>query len=179
MEKKMIATIVPAVLGPLVKKLTNDFLNRRRNMVTISELQDQVVRLMASHRELQFEVAQAQMTVIALTRYLAMTQGQAFVFNGDRLELAIGPQGQRETLIGHALSDFNSSVETHVRRQLNSAARTAQQPAPPAYSPSSRSIPTEGSASGAQALSSKALDAFFEGYAAEVMQARLGREDPT
>jgi hypothetical protein len=174
---KMFEAIVLAVLKPLVSKLTEDFLNRRRSTVTIAELQDQVIRLMVSHRELEGQVTEARMSVIALTRYLALTQGGIFILNGDRLELATVPLDQRQVLVGHAIEDFNSTVEARLQRQFKRAERTTRQSRSP-LPRSSGLAPTHGSV-GAAVNSSEALNSFFDNFEEEIMRTRLGREEPS
>lgn len=163
----MIEPITLAVLKPLVTKLTEDFLARRRNKVAISELQDQVLRLLMSQRELQFEVTQARMAVVALTRYLALTQAETFVLHRDRLELAIEPPDHRQAVIGHAIEDFNSSVEARLQRQSSRMPR--QRPV--------SSLPAKAVTSDVQNASPDALSRFFDDFDEEIMRTRLGREE--
>lgn len=154
------STIVAAVLSPLVSKLTEDFLRRRRNAVKITELQHQVVDLLASQRRLEVEAAQARLTVLALTRYLALSQHDIFVVHEDLLELAIAPGGENTAVIGGAIDRFNSSVEAHVARRHRLAVES------PPQSPE-RSARRQAEAD--------SLNRFFDGFEEEIMQARLGR----
>jgi hypothetical protein len=173
----MIEQIVLAVLNPLVSKLTDDFLNKRRNTVAIAELQDQVIRLLAGHRELEIEVAQARMAVLSLSRYLALTQGNIFVLRDDRLEVAISPQSERQIVIGHAIDSFSSSVEAHLQRQLGRSSKASAHSGSAVSPPALRSASGEGSMSSKRDRSSEALSKFFDGFEEEIMRARLGREE--
>lgn len=171
----MVTEILLAVLSPFVTKLTEDFLDHRRNTVAVTELQDQIVRLLADHRELQMEVVQARMAVVALTRYLVLTHGETFVLHGDRLELARDPQGRRQTILGHVIEDFSSSVEARVggRQSRPPEPRRPSRPLPPQ---SARPTSTTESADGSRTASAEALKGFFDDFEEEIMRARLGRE---
>jgi hypothetical protein len=162
-----------AVLTPFVSKLTEDFLDRRRGAVKTAELQDQVVRLMGDHRELEIEVAQTQKAVIALTRYLAFTQGEAFVFKGDRLELAISADGQRDEVVGNAIGNFHRAVAEICAQRGGRPPGAPGQPRPQSSQPKASGSSTSDS----RAASPDALDRFFEGFEEEVMKARLGQEE--
>src|SRR5262245_20166029 len=161
-----------AVLTPFVTKLTEDFLDRRRGTVDTAELQGQVVRLMGDHRELEIEVAQTQKAVIALTRYLAYTQGKAFVFKGDRLELAINAEGQRDEIVANAIGNFKRAVEEMRAQRGGHAPGASEQPRPQSSQPK----PSGNSTSDRRAASPEALERFFEGFEEEVMKTRLGQE---
>lgn len=157
--EKMIEFIL-AVLAPLVSKLTEDFLDRRRDRVSVVELQDQISRLLASRWQVEADVAQVRMAVIALTRYLARTQGEIFVLRDDLLELSIPSNDRRQETVGHAISDFNSLVEARLNRRPS--LRSPKNPV--------RDRPV---------VSSEALNEFFDGFEEGIMRARLGREGPS
>ncbi len=167
----MIEAIILAVLNPLVTKLTEDFLDRRRNKVAISELQDQVLRFVAQQREMEIEVTQTRMAVLALTRYLALTQAEIFILKPDAIELAINPTKHERAVVGHAIQDFSSSVETHLQRSF----RRSQVSRPTSSSFSERSA--KANRDHVQPASAEALDRFFDGFDEEIMRVRLGRED--
>jgi hypothetical protein len=167
----MIETIVLAVLKPLVSKLTEDFLDGRRNKVAIADLQDQVLRLLRSQREMEIEISQARMAVLALTRYLALTQSETFVLRRDPLELVISSKVQELATVDHAIQDFDTSVKARLHRESNRTARSHGTPS------SSNSVAAKGPTSHARDASSGALDRFFDGFEEEIMRARLGREE--
>jgi hypothetical protein len=169
----MIETLVLAVLNPLVSKLTEDFLTRRRNTVHIADLQDQVVRLMASHLQLEEEVTQTRLSVIALTRYLARTQAEVFVLKGDFLQLVTVAPNQRQVLIGHAIQDFSSGVEARLQERLGRSEQTTQQ-SKSQLSRSTQPDSTRATGGNNAASSSEALNKFFDGFEEEIMRARLG-----
>lgn len=152
----MVDAIVLSVLKPFVSKLTEAFLQRRRNKVAIADLQDQVLRLVMSQRELQIEVQQAQQTILALTRYLVLTHADTFIVQQGHLELAAKPVDADRVVVGQAIQGFTSSVEASVQHRSRHA-----------RDPQSSVVSAD--------TSSEALDRFFDGFAEEIMQARLGR----
>jgi hypothetical protein len=167
----MIEAIVLAVLKPLVSKLAEDFLGGRRNKVAIVDLQDQVLLLLRSHRELEIEISQARMAVLALTRYLALTQSETFILRRDPLELAISSNVRELATVDHAIQDFNSSVKARLQKQSNRTARSHGTSSP------SNFMLGKSSTSHATDESSEALNRFFDGFEEEIMRTRLGREE--
>ncbi|MDH2430412.1 hypothetical protein [Sphaerisporangium sp. TRM90804] len=158
----MVAELVLAVLYPFVGKLTEDFLNRRRKGVDIAEIQEQVVRLMASQRAVETELADARVTVLALTRHLVRTQGQTFVLHGDRLELLAGQEPGSG--VGPVIERFSSSVE----QRLHTRRAASGPPHVPARAPAAAPV--------SAADSAEALNSFFDGFEEEIMRARRGQE---
>src|SRR5262245_29064618 len=75
----MVVELLAAILSPFVSQVTEHFLDGRRDTVPVSELQRQVLSLLAGQRELEFEVTQARMAVLALSRYLAYTHQETFI----------------------------------------------------------------------------------------------------
>ncbi|MBV9011135.1 MAG: hypothetical protein JO281_23045 [Pseudonocardiales bacterium] len=156
--EKIITKVIFAVLSSLVKKLTENFLDGRRDKVSVRDLQDQVIRLVASHSQMQTEVTRIRMTVIALIKYLALTQGEVFILHDDDLlELAVLASDQRMEMIGYAIGNFDTLVKARLnqRRSLRS--------------------PKE-QASNSPTVASEALNKFLDGFEEEIMRARLGRE---
>lgn len=172
----MVAEIILSVLSPFVTKITEDFLGRRRATVAVADLQDQVVRLMASHRELEIEVAQARLAVVALTRYLVMTQGEIFALQGDHLTLEIKPRRRRQVILGQVLDDFSSSVESSISKRQTLRPEFSPD-TPPQPSPLTRSASKNDSTNETPAAPNKALSGFFDGFEEEIMRARLGQEE--
>ncbi len=154
----MVAELFLAVLSPFVSTLTEHFLNGKQEKVPVARLQDQVIRLMASQRELEIQVEDARRAVFTLTRYLAFSQGEIFAFHDNRLELAIKSPGQRQVIIGHAIEDFNYSVMSRVQVKRNRQVTSRPEPV-----------------AGSSIASSEALDRFFEGFEEEIMKERQGR----
>lgn len=159
-------TLIVAVLQPMVAKLTEYFLDKRRSSVTIAELQNQVLQLLETQRDLQFEVASARMAVIALSRYLSLTHREIFLLRGESLELAVAEQEQRQALVAPAIRDFSQSLEARFARKNSQFASRVNdsregQIAPPSRPEAVRST-------------SDALSKFFDGFEEEIMRARLG-----
>lgn len=155
--------LIIAVLQPMLVKLTEYFLEKRRSSVTITELQDQVLQLLATQRDLQIEVINARMAVLALSRYLSLTHQEIFFLRGESLELAVAEQDQRQALIAPAIKDFGLSVEArleHKRRRF--VTQDNYQKVTPVARPE---IPQ---------YESDALGQFFDGFEEEIMRARLG-----
>ena len=172
----MVTEIILAVLSSLVTTLTEDFLGRRRDDVSVSELQNQVVDLMADQHALRFEIAEARVTVLALTRYLAFTHGEAFVLNDDRLRLVAEPsQDRRQVILGEVISDFDSSVRERVGRRAERRRGLPRPASPRPPGPASSAPRASSRETDAPITSEAALEAFFDGFDEEVLRARLGQ----
>lgn len=155
--------LIIAVLQPMLVKLTEYFLEKRRSSVTITELQNQVLQLLATQSDLQIEVINARMAVIALSRYLSLTHQEIFFLRGESLELAVVEQEQRQALIAPAIKDFGRSVEARLeQKQRRLATQGNSQRATPVVR---HKIPQH---------ESDALNQFFDGFEEEIMRARLG-----
>jgi hypothetical protein len=170
--KKMPAHIALAVLEPLVGKLTDAFLRKKRQSVAVAELQDQVVQMLANQQKAEVEIRAAQLAILSLTRYLAMTQPNIFVLRGDRLEISAGPNGNGiEPSIGDALSAFNASVEHQVHQRIDPATIT-----PPAPNPSVPPRQLQKGVAPPPCTDEEALNRFFEDFDREIMRTRLGEQ---
>lgn len=170
--------VLNAVLSPFVSKLTDNFLNRQRNTVTVAELQEQVTRLLDTQQDLVIESMQARMVVLAFARYLARTQREIFVLRDDhRLEVISRPPSEREDLVERAIEDFTLSLETRLRQNEARRSREAAQPWPPPRSPRSRSTSSQTPPSTVGVATPEALNKFFDGFGEEIMRARLGRAE--
>lgn len=162
-------TLLGAVLSPFVSKLTDNFLNRQRNSVAVTELQDQVARLLDSRDDLEIESIQTRMAVLAFARNLAFTQHDIFVLKGDRLEVLGRPSSGREELIERAIDDFSLSLEARLKRIEARRAREAEPYPRPTFTP--------GPPSNVGVATPEALAKFFDGFEEEVMRARMGRDE--
>lgn len=192
-------------LGPLIDALGDNFLAQQRDMVTVAQLQDQVIQLLVADTGPDIDVGRVKMTVFTLIRLLATTQHRVFRLSGDRLWVLSEPQAQRQILIEDAIDDFDDDVEARLRRHSGRSAEPAPQsqtapvagrpprrrprrnvtrtsPAPaPAPVPVPKSGPGENrnmpAGPGSQQSSDPALDAFFDGFHEEILRARLGRTE--
>jgi len=184
--------LIQLVLPPLVSQLTEGFMDRRRDGVTVDELQRRVIDILVNQRAMEYEMTDMRMTVLALTRYLANSQRDTFVLYGDdRLELAVGSQPPRAAEISQALAEFQETMEELVRRRAggsvgpradgarHSPVGSRQQeraplapavPVPRRYARSAEAEPLE--------VTPEALSSFFDGFDEEIMRARLGRDAP-
>jgi hypothetical protein len=161
--------IIIALLPSMAKKLAEYFLDKRRNSVTIKELQDQILQLLEVQRGLQIEATQARLAIMALTRYLALTQQETFLLRGGSLELAAGDRGKGRALVEPAIRDFSHTVQARIERQNRRSTRLTSVPKNRATissaTPVQRTVSPE---------ESKALGVFFEGFEEEIMRTRLG-----
>jgi hypothetical protein len=162
----MMEQLLFVVLQPMVAKLTEYFLDKRRGSVTIAELQNQVLQLLAAQRDLQIEVTKARLAVIALSRYLSLTHQEIFLLRGESLELAVAEQDHRQALVAPAIRDFNQSVQARLARQSNQSMTRGDdscktRAALPSRPEAGQSAPD-------------ALSEFFDGFEEEIMRARLG-----
>lgn len=165
----MITAIIGAVLPPLIRELTDDFLDRRRDRVTVAELQHQVTHLLISQRQVEIELTQVRMAVLALTRYLAVTQNETFVFQNDQLELASPPPARQPAAISKAIEDFHASVEARVNQSRKPPSKIDVKLRPNTLAPNSLSAASKSPS----AVSADALARFFDGFDEEVMRERL------
>jgi hypothetical protein len=166
--------IIQQVLPPLLGQLTNGFLEGRRNSVSVAELQAQVVRLLVDQRLMEIDIEKANLTVLALTRFLANSQRNTFVlYDDDRLELNVRRRGTREDEVGRALEDFYVDIERLTFRRAGIPPAKPQRAETP--SPPESWQPKATSASEPLAATPKALSTFFDGFEEEIMRARLGR----
>jgi len=150
----MLSSTIAAVLPSVAGKITEGFIQRKRTKIAITELQDQVVQLLASNRQLQIEAQETRLAVLALARYLAMTQAEVFALRDGQLALASAARdnASQKIAIESAIHNFSSRVESHPqsRRQQLIPART------PTPTPA------------------KAPRDFIDGFNEEVMRARTG-----
>ena len=172
--------IIQQVLPPLLGQLTNGFLEGRRNSVTVAELQAQVVRLLVDQRQMEIDIEKANLTVLALTRFLANSQRKTFVlYDDDRLELNVSRRGTREDEVGRALEDFYVDIERLAFRRAGippAKPQRGETPSPRGETPSPPESwrPKATSAREPLAATPKALSTFFDGFEEEIMRARLG-----
>lgn len=155
-----------AVLQPMISKLTEYFLEKRRNSVTIAELQNQVLQLLETQRDLGIEVTKARLAVIALSRYLSLTHQEIFLLRGGSLELAVAEQAQRQALVAPAIRDFGQSVEARLVKRMNSSTTRGYHSRKAWTAPPARPVITP--------AESAALAEFFNGVDEELMRTRLG-----
>jgi len=174
MSDPVTVALISYVLGPFVSKVTENFLGRQRNTVSVAELQDQVSRLLESQRELNVENAKTRVAVLFFARHLARTHGETFALTDDRLELVAKDTGRREEIVEHALGGFSSSVEARLMERAGKSPGAAHvRPVSPPTS--SRPPHPETSTATVGTATSEALNRFFEGFDKEIMDARLGR----
>ena len=167
--------IIQQVLPPLLGQLTNGFLEGRRNSLTVAELQAQVVRLLVDQRQMEVDIEKANLTVLALARFLANSQRKTFVlYDDDRLELNVSRLGPREDEVGQALEDFYVDIERLAFRRAGippAKPQRAESPSPPE---SRRPRPKATPPREPLAATPKALSTFFDGFEEEILRARLG-----
>jgi RecA/RadA recombinase len=168
-DKNVIAGTVLAVLPSLAGKLAENFLEHKRKKVDIAELQDQIASLVAANHQMRLEAQDTRLAVMSLTRYLATSQSNVFVFQNNQLELSatLRENDQRQS-IGKAISEFDSAVRASARQRLAQEAQVASGEQAKVQVRQGRAAPEN--------IASDPLDDFFDDFDREIMNRRLGRE---
>jgi hypothetical protein len=161
----MVGEILLAVLPSLVSTLTDQFLNRKRDTVDLTDLQQQVTQLAINQQAVSAEAEHARRAVKVLVRYLTVAEKATFLLRGDHLELAEGVAGRPDNDLARVLQEFGTAVEGQVRQRPPKLRSSV-----PGSSPSGA-----GEAVGDDRLE-QALEHFFDGFDEEIRRARLGHE---
>lgn len=105
--------VVLAALPPFTRSLTDGFVDQHRETVSITELQDRVVTLVA-FPEQSPDVIRTRHAVRFLIRYLARSQDRYFFIEADRLH-HIAPTPADDGVTRRVIVEFSHDVDRRIR----------------------------------------------------------------
>lgn len=171
----MLVEAIGLVFPPMISRLTEQLVNRRGTKVRLTQLEDDVRRMLTAQQQATIQQAELHRIINVLVRLLITSNPQLFNRHADALVVKSGPEASRPDIeqLSNALSRYIAEVTAAIERRHQ---RIAPMPAVPAPSKNSTEPPRP--ALGVSTIDD-ALDEFGRDFDEQIAQRRLSprRED--